>query len=70
MIETYHDDRFVNFLPQVGSENLDQRNLQCWNFAMHKDTSQIQLNLKPNVDISSVDGRRPPQHKSSIWNLV
>lgn len=36
-----HDERFVDFLPQVSSEDLDQRNFQRWDLAMHKDTCEV-----------------------------
>jgi len=34
-----HHYRLVYLLPQVSAENLDQRDLQCWDLAMHEDTS-------------------------------
>lgn len=39
----------MDLLPQVSSENLDERDLQCGDLAMHEDTRQIQLHLKPYI---------------------
>ena len=41
------------------SKDLYQGDLESWNFAMQENASQIQLNLKADVYIGSVDGRRP-----------
>lgn len=41
----------MDLLPQVSSENLDERNLQRGDLAVHKDARQIQLHLKPNVHL-------------------
>jgi hypothetical protein len=35
-----------------------------------EDTGEIQLHLETNVHISSVDGRTPPQSKSTIRDLI
>jgi hypothetical protein len=48
----------MDLLPQMGSEDLDERNLQCWNFAVKEDAGQIQLNLETNVHIRSIYGLR------------
>lgn len=58
------------FLPQVCSENLDERDLKGGYFAMHKDASQVELNLEPDIHICPVDCWRPPQGEATIWNLV
>jgi hypothetical protein len=60
----------MNLLPQMGSENLDQTDFQSRDFTMHKNTSKIQLYLETNIDISSVDSRRPPQGEASIGDLI
>lgn len=52
-----HDNRLVNFLPQVSSEDLNERDLKRRNLAMHKDASQVKLHLETNIDIRSVDCR-------------
>ena len=65
-----HDHGFVDFLPQVSSEYLDQGNFQGWDFTMHKNSRQIKLHLKTDVNICSVDGWRPPECESSVGNLV
>lgn len=60
----------MDFLPQVGSKYLDQRNFKSGNFSVHKDTGKIQLNLETNINVGSIDGRRPPECESSVGNLV
>ena len=50
-----HNHRFMDLLPQMGTENLNQRDLQSWNFSMQENTRQIQLDLESDVD---------------LWNLV
>ena len=34
-----HDNAFVDLLPKMSSEDLDQRDLKSWNLPMHKYTS-------------------------------
>mmetsp|Transcript_10676 Transcript_10676/g.30496 ORF Transcript_10676/g.30496 Transcript_10676/m.30496 type:complete len:593 (+) Transcript_10676:6123-7901(+) len=64
-----HDNALVDLLPQVGSEDLNQRYLQGWNFSVHKDSRQIELHLEADVHVGAVDRRRPPQRETTIWNL-
>ena len=68
----FYDTNFKEkpYLPQVSSENLNEGNLQGWDFAVHENSCQIELDLETNVDISPIDGWRPPKGKSSIGNLV
>ena len=65
-----HDDGLVDLLPQVRSEDLNQRNLQRRNFTVHEDAGQVKLDLEPDVYISTVDRGRPPERESTIRNLV
>lgn len=37
---------------------------------MHENPRQIQLDLKSNINIRSVNGWTPPESESSIWDLV
>lgn len=39
----------MNLLPQVSSEDLDQGDLEGGNFAMHEDSSEIQLYLETHI---------------------
>ena len=55
-----HDNGLVNLLPQMGTEDLDKRDLQCGNFTVKEDTRQIKLHLETDVDVGSVDSRGPP----------
>lgn len=41
-----HNYRFVNFLPQVSSENLNKRDFQSRDFTVHENARQIKLYLK------------------------
>ena len=65
-----HDERLVNHLPQVSTEDLDVADLESRDFSVHEDSCEIQLNLETNVDVCSVDGRRPPERKATVRNLI
>ena len=65
-----HDDRLVDLLPQVSTEDLNQRDLQRRNLAVHENARQIQLDLETDVDVGSVDGRRPPEGEATVGNLI
>lgn len=54
----------------MGSENLNQRDLECGDFTVHENTCKVQLNLEAYVDVGSVDCGRPPKGKSSVGNLI
>jgi hypothetical protein len=43
----------MNFLPQVSTENLNQGDLESWDFTMHKDTSQVKLHLETDVNLEN-----------------
>ena len=47
----YHDKRFVDLLPQMRSKNLNQRNFERRNFAVHENAGQIKLHLKADINI-------------------
>jgi len=51
-----HDDTLVDLLPQVSPEDLDERDLEGGNLAVHEDASQIKLHLEANVDLGQRDG--------------
>ena len=53
-----HNDGFMNLLPQMSTEHLYERNLQCRNLAMEEDAGEIELNLEADVDVRSVDLRK------------
>jgi len=46
-----HNNTLVYFLPQMSPEDLNQGDLQCWNFTVHKDASQIKLDLETNINL-------------------
>lgn len=54
----------------MGAEDLNQRDLQSRNLAVHENSRQVELHLETDVDIGAVDGWRPPQRKSTVGNLV
>jgi len=60
----------LTFLPQMGSEDLDQTDLEGRNLAVHEDTSQVKLYLETDVDVRSIDRRAPPQRETTVRNLV
>ena len=37
---------------------------------IHEDAPQIQLDLETHIHIGAIDGRWPPQSKTSIPNLI
>lgn len=37
---------------------------------MHKNACEIELDLKSDIDIRPVDGRRPPECESTVRDLV
>lgn len=65
-----HDDALVHLLPEMGTENLDERDLECGNLAVHEDSCEIKLYLEADVHICTVNCWAPPQGESSIGNLV
>ena len=58
-----HHHRFVDLLPQMSTEDLDQGDLQCRNLAVQENTGQVELDLEANIDVGPVDSRRPKQAK-------
>ena len=54
----------------MGTEDLNKRDLQRRDLTVKEDARQIELHLETNVDVGSVDSRRPPKRESTIWNLV
>lgn len=52
-----HNDALVDLLPQVSSEDLDKRDLQGGDLAVHEDTSQVQLHLKAHVHLMGDRGQ-------------
>jgi hypothetical protein len=50
-----HNHTFMYLLPQMGTEDLDQRDLEGRNLAVQEDASKVELDLETNVDIGSVD---------------
>ena len=46
-----HDHALVDLLPQVGAEDLNERDLECGNLPVHEDASQVQLHLEPHVHL-------------------
>ena len=57
-------------LPQVSTEDLNQTDLKGGDLAMHKDTSQIKLDLETDIYVGTVDSWTPPERESTIGNLI
>ena len=70
--QTYQvrDVRLVDFLSEVITEDLDERDLQGRNLAVHEDTRQVQLDLETDVDVGTIDGWTPPEREATVRNLV
>lgn len=41
----------MDLLPKMGTEDLDQRDLERWDLAVEEDASQIELHLKSDLQI-------------------
>ena len=54
----------------MSTEDLNQTDLQRWNFTVHEDTRQIQLDLETDVDVGTIDRRTPPEREATVRNLV
>ena len=65
-----HDDGLVNLLPQMGTEDLDERDLEGRDLAVQENTCKIKLDLETDIDISAIDGRRPPECETTVGDLV
>lgn len=61
----------MDLLPQVGTEDLDERNLQCRDLAVHEDTSQIQLHLETNIDLNTTKQNGTiPINQGTVYGMV
>ena len=47
----------------MSSENLNEGNLQGWDFAVHENSCQIELDLETNVDIG-------PENKTENFIII
>ena len=65
-----HNNAFVNLLPQMGTEDLNQVDLQRRYLAVHENSRQIQLDLEADIDIGAIDRWAPPQSEITIRDLV
>ena len=65
-----HDDALVDFLPEMRTEYLDQRDLQSRNLAVHKNTRQVKLHLETDVHVGPVNRGGPPKREPSVGDLV
>ena len=48
-----HDHRLMNLLPEMGTEDLNERDLERQNLSVQENTSQIELDLETDVDVRS-----------------
>mmetsp|Transcript_2955 Transcript_2955/g.8790 ORF Transcript_2955/g.8790 Transcript_2955/m.8790 type:complete len:598 (+) Transcript_2955:730-2523(+) len=51
-----HDQRLVDLLPEMGPEDLDERDLERRDLSVHEDTGEIQLDLETHIHVRPVDG--------------
>ena len=65
-----HDNTLVDLLPQVSSEDLNERDFESGDFSVHEDAREVELDLEADVDIGSVDSRGPPESEATVWDLV
>jgi len=68
--DKFHDHTFMDLLPQVRTEDLDQRDLKGRNLAVHENTRLIELHLETDIHIGAIDGWTPPQREAMVRNLV
>ena len=68
--ELDHSEKILTLLPQMRTEDLDERDLQGRDLAVHEDTRQVKLDLETDVDVGTVDGRTPPEREATVRNLV
>ena len=54
----------------MGPKDLNERDFECWNLAVHEYTCQVELDLETNVDVGSVDCWRPPECEATIGDLI
>eukprot|EP00906_Rhabdomonas_costata_P036699 RCo051448 len=54
----------------MGTEDLDQGDLQGGQLAVHEDPGEVELHLEPHVDVGPVDGGAPPQGETAVGDLV
>jgi hypothetical protein len=64
------EETWRTLLPQVGTEDLNQTNLEGGDLSMHEDTGQIKLDLETDVYVCAIDSWAPPQRKPSVGDLV
>mmetsp|Transcript_3442 Transcript_3442/g.12110 ORF Transcript_3442/g.12110 Transcript_3442/m.12110 type:complete len:287 (+) Transcript_3442:2278-3138(+) len=65
-----HREALVHLLPKMGAEDLDKRDLESGDLAVHEDACQVELHLEADVDVGPVDRRRPPEGEAAVRDLV
>lgn len=70
MLDSDTHNGLVDLLPQVGTEDLDEGDLERWDLAVHEDACEIQLDLESDVHVRSVDGGTPPESEATVGDLV
>lgn len=54
----------------MSTEDLNQTNLESGDLSVHEDAGQIELDLETNIHVGTIDGRTPPERKSTVGDLV
>ena len=57
----------MNFLPQVSSEDLNERDFERWNLAVHEDSCQVKLNLETNVNLEKRKKQSSVINGEQLW---
>mmetsp|Transcript_35223 Transcript_35223/g.88355 ORF Transcript_35223/g.88355 Transcript_35223/m.88355 type:complete len:558 (+) Transcript_35223:1414-3087(+) len=65
-----HHQALVDLLPQMGAHDLDERDLERGDLAVHEDACQVELHLEADINIGAVDGGAPPQREAAVGDLV
>ncbi len=60
----------MDLLPKVSAEDLDERNLERRDLAVHEDARKVELHLETDVDVGAVDRGRPPEREATVRDLV
>mmetsp|Transcript_17531 Transcript_17531/g.36310 ORF Transcript_17531/g.36310 Transcript_17531/m.36310 type:complete len:226 (+) Transcript_17531:2049-2726(+) len=64
-----HRDTLVDLLPKMGPEDLDEGDFESGDLTVHEDTGEVKLDLETDVDVGTVDGRRPPERETTVGDL-
>lgn len=64
-----HNNRLMDLLPQMGTEDLDEGDLEGRNFAVQEYTGQIELDLETDIDVGTT-GELANGSIGKRWELI